>query len=290
MSTIATFARLALAGILSFSAFNCTSNSLYSDDVQAINKIRGIVELNDGADVEGVFVWFKIFNISTQCDENGEFDLKIPNPANQSGGGLDGIYQIYFYMANYRIDSVGVILDKGQIKLAGADSDKDGMLDSPILLDNILRIEAQIGNPLVLIPQRDKQTVGFKLSAPTGRVNVILTRSNPISQGDPQFLSGVIGDKNKNLCVEIFRRGRQQGNSNLEVGASWVDIYPMEILAATGDLQVGDFEVRPAITVEQAGLPAGLLLALKDAAGADACDAAFEMPMAVWNNTFSVRR
>ena len=79
----------------------CTENPFDNEDKILANSIMGKVELSDQQSPDNVHVWFKAFNISTRTDENGNFELKLPTETKQSGGGLDGIYSLYFYVANY---------------------------------------------------------------------------------------------------------------------------------------------------------------------------------------------
>jgi len=290
MSTLSACIQFICGCFIALLFSSCTSNSFFANSIRPTNNVQGTIELSDGLSPEGVLVWFKVFNLNTQCDENGKFSLGIPNSANQSGGGLDGIYTVYFYMANYRIDSIRVVLASGQIKLGNLDNDQNGEIDRTILLANILQVEARVGKPVLTIPQDRKQTINFTLTAPQENVKVSITTSRPLRRGVPPSLHGYIRDRSKNICIPVFNRDQPSTTSFLEVGVNKVEISPMEILLETGILQVGDFQVLPALTIEQDGIPQGLLQALKDAVGPDACDAAFQIPIAVRHNTFSVRQ
>ena len=80
---------------------NCTESPIEENIDISNHTLRGKVELSDGLQPDGVFVWFKVLNMSTRTGDDGSFELNLPPASKQPGNGLDGIFNLYFYMSNY---------------------------------------------------------------------------------------------------------------------------------------------------------------------------------------------
>ena len=127
--------------------FQCTHNPFGSDNISdKASRIKGKITLSDGALPDGIYVWLEGADAGTYTDKNGEFQLTIPSPNNQPGGGLTGLYKIYFFLANYEVATAEVILRRGELQLDEADIDKDGNLKENKKLQKILDINITL-NP-----------------------------------------------------------------------------------------------------------------------------------------------
>ena len=71
----------------------CEKSPVGSEDISlGARKISGNINLNDGSDPTGIYVWLEQFNLSTKADQNGDFQLILPTPASQGPqGGLTGL-------------------------------------------------------------------------------------------------------------------------------------------------------------------------------------------------------
>ena len=97
----------------------CTSNPFFGDDLVPDNLlIKGRVTLEEDTDFSNIFVWLRGINAKTHSDADGSFSLQLPNPKSLPGGAFawNGELPLYFYMDNFRIDSVMIFILNGEIK------------------------------------------------------------------------------------------------------------------------------------------------------------------------------
>jgi len=121
--------------------FFCTSNPLENDEVSTSGKIiKGKISLSDNTSPENVYVWLDAFNIGTFTDADGEFVLTISKSSAQSDDGVSGHFYLYFYVANYSVDSASVALRKGVVQTGQGDINEDGEVNKPIELKKLLNV------------------------------------------------------------------------------------------------------------------------------------------------------
>lgn len=268
--------------------WNCTSNPIKTENEISKNTIRGAVVLSDFSSPRDVFVWFKVFNISTRTDENGNFELNLPPAAEQGGGGVDGIYGLYFYMANYQLDSVQVALFNGNLQASDNGIKSSGDLVNTVRLAELLDIKASF-NPVSPVDiQTDTITVNFTVKSMKKTVNVSADFSNPAFQGDPQFIVGFARnvDPEQDFCMGIYREDRSHRTAYFEIENNATELYPLEIINTQGSFELGQYEVIPAIGIQQE-MPTGLLESLNKS-GLNVCQTFFNTPIRVENNTFQL--
>ena len=129
------YIKILLFVLVSISFSTCTKNPFSNDDDNKLGKekISGTVLLNDEVSRDGIFVWLETFNLSTYTNEEGEFSITVPLPENQAGGtGFDGEFTLYFFMGNYKADSVDVEFTQGKFL-----EDQDNISNSGILKNDI---------------------------------------------------------------------------------------------------------------------------------------------------------
>ncbi|MFQ6616016.1 MAG: hypothetical protein ACE5HZ_04520 [Fidelibacterota bacterium] len=124
---------------------SCTDNPFVAGEEVSPRSIGGRVLLADGSSPGGVFVWLEDVRVSTWTDEKGEFVLSLPAPS-QGGGvtGHSGTFSLYFYVANYGIDSAQVVLVNGDVARSRGDLDERGKLADVIHLKRILTIHTDV--------------------------------------------------------------------------------------------------------------------------------------------------
>ncbi|MCI0693670.1 hypothetical protein L0337_16880 [candidate division KSB1 bacterium] len=128
----------------------CTDNPFFKDKVSGgTTAVRGSVQLADGQTPEGVFVWLDGFNNSARCDAAGRFLLNLP-PQSASAG-INGTFQLYFYVANYQLNSAQVVVRNGEFAYDQADINKNGELTKTLLLHKFLRIATRV-EPSIIGP------------------------------------------------------------------------------------------------------------------------------------------
>jgi len=124
---------------------SCTENPFTSKENNKLEKekISGTVVLNDSVAPDEIFVWLETFNLSTYTDEDGKFSITVPLPENQVGGtGFDGKFTLYFFMGNYKADSVDVEFSQGKFLEDQDNISNSGKLKNEIVLMPILNIRS----------------------------------------------------------------------------------------------------------------------------------------------------
>jgi hypothetical protein len=124
--------------------FSGCTKSPFSEDKTGLGtrQTRGAVTLDDGSSPEGVYVWLPGFDVGTFTDANGKFQLTLPSPSGQSS--LSGIFTMYFYLANYDLDSAKVFTRDGVFVYEKGDVNKNGELNAPKRLQRLLRISTTV--------------------------------------------------------------------------------------------------------------------------------------------------
>ena len=173
----------------------CTKSPFGDDDLGgsnvagALRNIQGNVSLNDGSDPENVYVWMEVFEISNYTDEKGHFSLTLPNKANYGGSeGISGFYDVYFYIANYILDSAQVIVNENEFLYGAGDISTDGSL-SPLVMRKYVDIKTTLDPPTISTDYDTVITVNIELKA---KIDFALVHFPGAT-----FLSGLIFVKNR---------------------------------------------------------------------------------------------
>lgn len=126
-------------------AMGCTENPFEETEITIPRRsIHGQVELSDRSSPDGVYVWLESFDFGTFTDENGRFKMIIPQPQIQAGAGLTGSFRLYFFLANYQLETATIVLRNGEMDFAHGDFDKTGELKEPKYLINLLEIQTEV--------------------------------------------------------------------------------------------------------------------------------------------------
>lgn len=278
-----------LSIILIAFSLSCTKSPLSESSKISSNTITGTVELSDGSIPGKVLVWFRIFDIGTRTDEQGQFSLTIPQPSEQPAGGLDGVFYLYFYMANYQVDSVSVAIFNGNIQASTEGITGNGELEDPVELTKILSIRANMNKHNLLDTVQDTVRIVYTVRALGDPVEISAGFSNPAFQGDPQYLIGFVRniDPEVDFCLGVYREDRGHRTALFEIDEQPTDLLPLEIIVTPGTYAPGDYKIIPDIQVHQENIPKGLLETLKTGSQ-NTCDDFFNVPLVVGDNDLTV--
>ncbi|MDW7679905.1 MAG: hypothetical protein SCK70_05035 [bacterium] len=121
----------------------CTSNPLDQGDRIKVtsNIIKGQVKLIDQSSPDGVYVWLEGFDIGQYLDKSGNFSIPLPAAQLQPGGGLNGVFKLYFYLSNYDLKTASIVLQNGKLLPSQGDVNDQGKLRNTIFLPRLLNIE-----------------------------------------------------------------------------------------------------------------------------------------------------
>lgn len=264
--------------------WNCTKNPYTSGDEISAPLLRGRVTLNDGLNPDNVYIWLKVLDINTRTDSTGYYELEIPTASHQPTGGLNGVFGLYFYVANYRIDSLQVIFVNGNVR--------DLQLKHNIELKKLLDINTNLPALKHSATDLDSFIVYFNVRAVHDPITIEGCFSKPIWARGPQFMAGFLKriDAHQDRVFRFIYENPEKGSRyvRFEVSIFEIELHPFLYMDESDEVPPGEYEVIPFIVVRQEGLPTGLLRSLGE--NVEYFDPEFlNIPMKVVNNRITVR-
>ncbi|MEJ2054625.1 MAG: hypothetical protein P8X42_11965 [Calditrichaceae bacterium] len=124
----------------------CTDNPFFDDkiSIDEHNTVKGKITLSDQADPSNIYVWLEGFNLYDWTDSAGNFKIELPPAKSQPGSGLNGIYGLYFYTANYRYIKYPMHLINGEFDYDSGFLDSGGNFQQDILLEKLLNVSVSV--------------------------------------------------------------------------------------------------------------------------------------------------
>jgi len=123
-----------------FFCSGCTENVLDNQFIAlSQDQITGTVELNNGQNVEGIYVWLEGLNIGQKTDVNGEFKIEIPPfTLQEDQSGLTGVFNLYYYSVNFNLESTKLFFKNGSLASQRDVTNQSGDLLKPqVVLQNL---------------------------------------------------------------------------------------------------------------------------------------------------------
>lgn len=123
----------------------CSENGLFDQKISSDqhNLIRGRVQLSGEENQDSIYVWLDGLNLTTYTDSSGDFMLELPPSELQPGGGLSGVFKLYYFLANYKIQHSVLYLIDGKIERNKGDIDNEGSIYPEIWLTKLLDIQTE---------------------------------------------------------------------------------------------------------------------------------------------------
>lgn len=231
----------------------CTSNPIFDDKINNKEKlsVEGQVFLNGDGDNSGVYVWFDGLNYSVYTDSTGFYKFELP-PANlQPGGGISGIFKIYYYVNNYKIDSASTLIINGEFQYGNGNIEPDGTI-RPKVLKKLLEIET------ILIPDRisniSKDTLDIRINL-NPLVDTLIVFSLQRASGQTSCIFIIQKDDPPEKSILLQGAGTYLTSQTLTVTTEWRILYVFPV----GFFSLGEYDFIPYIIIEQEGVPKGLL-------------------------------
>lgn len=233
--------------------FACTKSPVNSDiENPTALQIRGRVELADGASPEGIYVWLGDTPLATSTDRSGAFQVTLPPAAPGSAVYASGIFDLFFYVANYKLASTPVVVQAGKFLYARGQIDRNGELIGTLSMQKLLNIATSLDPPVVTANYVDPINVTVTLSAVFDTVVVVF----------PKILGGELAallfrnmDTGK-IVAEQPEVGRTPVSEKISKTPSH---FHFSFSLQNGFLPAGRYEVIPYFLIEQEAMPAGLL-------------------------------
>ncbi|MGH7596505.1 MAG: hypothetical protein ACREOI_09135 [bacterium] len=253
-----------LLGIYLLLFFGCTK-SPFSEDKTGLGtrQIRGTVALADGASPGGVYVWLPGGEVGAYTEASGKFQLTLPSPSDQgTPGGLNGVFTVYFYLANYHLDSAKVFMRDGVFVYEKGDVNKNGELNATRRMQRLLQISTTVQRFTSPRTTADSTVVRVSMQADANSVTVIFP--NACSDREcPDHRIGAVLLRNI-ASNEIFVVQMSPGANSrhvVTVGRSPVT-RSMYFSLTRVFIPPAVYEVIPYLLIERAELPPGLLASL----------------------------
>lgn len=234
---------------------SCTLNPFGSDEISSqYRRITGNVYLRDRTTPGGIYVWLDGFKVGTYTNENGEFNLGLPSKSSYGDeSGLSGVYSLFFYCANYILDSAQVVVRNGEFVYSRGDINEDGRLAAPRELKRFLRIETVIEPNSIPTYYSDNIEVTVTLTATSDTVTVITPYAVPPMMG-AVLLKKTDSDNVYSFTTIPYSTARVK----LVIGPNPTDL-PMSFNTLYTQLPVGEYDVIPYILVHHEPIPKDLL-------------------------------
>ena len=241
--------------------FACEKSPMHGDISNPPNlDIRGKIALSDPASPEGIHVWMEDTPLSTATDRDGVFTLSLPPAASNSTVYASGVFNLYFYIANYRLASTAVTVLNGKFLYSRGEVNGNGELIQTLFMEKLLNITTQV-DPSVVTPEY------------SASINVLVTLRalrDSVDVAFPKLLGGKLG--------AILFRNLETGQIIAEApeinSGIWLikrignepETFSFSFDLKRAILPVGRYEVIPYFFIEQARMPEGLLTSISQKA------------------------
>lgn len=250
---------LLLTGVLFLVWFSgCTWNPFGKDEISGGHRqISGTVQLHDGSSPEGAYVWFEGFNIGEYTDGTGRFKLVLPAESSHgASGGVSGIYSIYFYLANYQLDSALVVVQEGEFVYSRGDINKEGKLYVPKVMRRFLRIHTSVNPSSVSANYTGNIEVEVTLTATIDSASVVVPRSIG------GLLGAVLLKKSDSYDVFIHTSVSHTESREVIIAGKTPRTIGMTFNLINKPLAQGPYEVIPYLLMAHEAIPKDLMESL----------------------------
>lgn len=248
---------------ISYLLSSCTSNPFFNDEKIKTVKLKGQIELDDKTKPDGVYVWLECYDIGTFTDSDGKFSITLPSPeAIGLGNDFSGDVSIYFYLANYRLDSSSIVIANGKLLEDQDNIDDDGNFIEKICLSKFVDIEAFVEPEVVDFNETNTFRVTIKLMA-LHETRDVKSLREIITPGGGFLRTGLIiesvEDSGKNI---IFIDLPESFLWDDVLFADQEQLWKIYVSNNQNIFSEGEYRVIPYLLPVQKGVPDGLLTSL----------------------------
>ncbi len=239
----------------------CTENPFggNNDISSGARQVRGTLQLSDRASPEGAWVWLENFNLGARADASGRFELNLPPPGTQGRSGATGIFDLYYYLANYKIVTAKVATRNGEFVYDQADINKKGEIGSAPALQKFLSIATALTPATISVRSATSIDVAVTLQAESDTVTVVIPQT--IGLGN---LIGALLIRSLNrpeILVYVNIPGNERNYEFASINtAKHLRTAVLNLLRQP--LAPGDYEVIPYILIRHQNVPRQLMATL----------------------------
>lgn len=239
--------------------FSCIENPFGGDDniSGGTRSLHGQINLSNGASAEGAYVWLEGFNLGARANSNGKFTVTLPPAASQGSSGATGVFQLYFFLANYTLKTAAIVTRNGTFVYDQGELDRNGELRNAKVLERFLRISTQVIPATVAASYAGTINVETTLEATIDTATVVF----------PNTLAGLLSAvlvrrAGSNEVLGIYEAvPNAEGVETQRIGRTAVK-RSMSFNFLTRPLPPGDYEVVPYFLIRHQQLPALLMASL----------------------------
>jgi len=220
--------------------------------------IKGTVELFDLSHGNGVYVWLEGYNMNTTTADDGSFTLVLPPPSAQGSlGEVSGIFRIFYYLGNFRIEHTSVAIQNGHFAFPSENVDEGGNLQSPVYLNEIFSIKTSISQAQITASSRSWLSIFVELYSPGGDVEIWYPRMVENIEGPMIFQNLVTGEIFIDSCLVAGR----DPSDNVTVG-QLPFIRQLACTVQPNEITPGSYLVFPYLLYRGQSIPYQLLKSL----------------------------
>ena len=244
----------------------CTENPFSNAPEVGATQISGQVLLSNESENSGVYVWIEQFGISAYTNSDGDFLITIPPPASQGGGsGIDGNLFMYFYLANYKLDSVRVVFLRGVPLVSKGDLNEEGNVTRIIQLSKLLNVKLSFFEKSISMSSYETLRIKITLTSPQiDPVAIIITKANARDNTPlpALFIKKVDSEESIFKMIDIGSYLEHYLEHVIFMGRSVTVIYDTDVGFLEGELPTGTYKVIPYVKVRDVNPPLELLKGL----------------------------
>lgn len=241
----------------------CTENPFSDPPEVGTSQLSGKVLLSHDFDNSGVYVWIEQIEVSAYTNSDGDFLITIPPPSIQGGGGgIEGDLIMYFYLANYKLDSAQVSFLRGVPVVSKGDLNEEGDVARIIKLSKLLNVELSFLKKSISMSSIDSLRIKITLTSPEIEpVASVMAKANTREYTPPSpafFISKIDSEE------DIFKMNDIGYHVELVnfINKGVTVIYDMAVGFSAGELPTGTYEVIPFVKVRNVNPPLALLNSL----------------------------
>ncbi len=275
--------------IILFIGLSCTFNPFFKDENIEAVKISGQIGLADNVSPEGVYVWLEGFNISETTDMDGNFSMTLPSPEAQGlGSDFSGKLAIFFYLANYGIDSTIILFANGRLLKDQSSIDNNGHIIDKTILNNLVNIETLIEPEIIDFKENNTFHITIILKAFQETVSVGSLREL-LPPGSGFVRTGLIIEPFDNPNANtIFIDRPESFLWNDVLFANTEQTWVLNISVNPDAFTRGGYRVIPYILVRQDGIPESLINSISSHIN-EFCADYLQLPMKRIDGSFEVQ-
>ncbi len=242
----------------------CESNPVGGDnDISFSNRqISGQVRFDSALAPEQVFVWLEGFDVATRTDKDGRFQLTLPPPTAQgASGGISGAFRLYYYVANYTLESTEVFTRDGLFVFDTDDIDAEGRVRQTILLFERVKVSTSVQpfrvskSAITVTAGKSDFNLAIDITLQTPRDTVIVF----FPEGDGTNMRPLLFKETATNEVTVLNAlVTVPVESFTDTVTTAQDITRLEINLLPDDLLLGQYEIIPFMLINDLPLPKGL--------------------------------